>query len=109
MELSKEKFLNRTYRIKPEIQKKIRFIQNGEIIFAGHTKNTHDNRVMNELKHFNNIASGILFWIYEGVPLFTILNDIIDKFEVDINQAKNDLIEFIIKIESEGIIELVSE
>ena len=55
------------------------------------------------------MASGILFWIYEGSPLINILNDIVDKFEVDVNQAKDDLIEFIKKLEYEGIIELVIE
>ena len=109
MEIFHKEFLNRTYRIKPEIQKKIRFIKNGEIIFTNHTIHTKDKRVKNELKHFNNMASGILFWIYEGSPLINILNDIIDKFEVDVNQAKDDLIEFIKKLEYEGIIELVIE
>lgn len=109
MKISNDKFLKRVYKINPEVQKKIRVIKDGEIIFTHEQLDSLNGVAKNEIKHFNKMSSGILFWINKGVPLIKIYKDILEKFEVDAQQAKNDLIEFIEHLDGAGFIEIVSD
>lgn len=109
MKILDKDFLKRVYKINPEIQKKIRVIKDGEVIFTHEQIDKETGIFKNEINKFNNMASGILFWIYESASLSTIHKDIIQKFKVDTQRAEKDLIEFIKKLEAAGFIELISD